>query len=280
LSGSSIDLIDIIDPFVPAVSKDAKVWEAAIRMGRLKKYCAILFEKDPAGDMGLYTTVKRIAREIFELSEEGIVLVERGRISWALDKSVSEVSMNIEMLDLTAELVRAVDGVYSGDCVSVVDDRGDVLGIISEDSLIRVLLRFVPQDLRASEIASKPVEVVDYEAPLLEVIGVMVQKGFRRIVVTREGKVVGVVTMMDVIQRVSESHVEGDPESILVGGSVSSIGYEEPLFVSEDTSASKVAKKLLATGSKCAIVGEPKNISGIVTEKDVIRVIRGGIAQR
>jgi len=278
LSLSSIDLVDLIDPFVPAVSKDAKVWEAVVRMGRLRKYCAVLFEKDPAGDTGLYVTVKRIAREIFELSEEGIVLVERGRISWALDKSVSEVSMNMEMLNLSSYIARAVDGVYSGECVSVVDDRGDVLGIISEDSLIRVLLRAVPQDLRASDIASKPVEFADLEAPLLEVIGVMVQRGFRRMVVASSGRVVGVVTMMDVIQRVSESHIEGDPESLLVGGSISSIGYEEPLFVSEDTSVVSLAKKLLATKSKCALVGDPGAVSGIVTEKDVIRVIRGSIA--
>ncbi|MEM1610906.1 MAG: CBS domain-containing protein [Sulfolobales archaeon] len=277
----TIDLLDLIDPFVPAVNLEAKVWEVAVKMSRVRRYCAILFNKDPSGDVGLYITVKRIAKEIFELSEEGIVLVERGRISWALDRRASEISMKIPTVKTSSGSsgsIEAIDGIYSSECIAIVNEKGDPLGIVSEDSLIRILLKAIPQDLRASEIASKPVEIIDLEAPLLEAIGVMIQRGFRRLVITSGNKVIGIVTMLDIIHRVSEAHIRGDPEAILIGGGISSIGYEEPIFVAEDTSVVSLAKKLLNTRSKCVLVGNMENLLGIITEKDLIRVIRENIS--
>ncbi|MEM4970418.1 MAG: CBS domain-containing protein [Sulfolobales archaeon] len=274
-----VDLLDLIDPFVPAVSLEAKVWEVAIKMSRVRRYCAILFNKDPSGDIGLYVTVKRIAREIFELSEEGIVLVERGKISWALDRRASDISMKIPSVKTTSRSIDVVDGIYSGECIAILSERGDPLGIVSEDSLIRLLLKAIPEDLRASEIASKPVEIIDLEAPLLEAIGIMIQRGFRRLVITSGNRVIGVITMLDIIHKVSEAHIRGDPEAMLVGSGISIIGYEEPIFVSEDTTVVSLAKKLLNTKSKCVLVGDMENLIGIITEKDLIRVIRENISQ-
>ncbi|MDT7887808.1 MAG: CBS domain-containing protein [Desulfurococcales archaeon] len=274
----SVDLIDLIDPFVPAVNLEARIWEVAIKMSRVRRYCAILFSKDPSGDTGLYITVKRIAREIFELSEEGIVLVERGRISWALDKVASEVSMKISAIEVSSDLIKAIEGIYGNECISIINERGDSLGVVSEDSLIRVLLKAIPQDLRASDIASRPVEIIDLDAPLLEAIGVMIQRGFRRLVIMSGDKIYGIITMLDVIHRISEEHIGGDPEKLLVGSGISAIGYEEPMFVAEDSSVISLAKRLLNTRSKCVLVGDPGNLSGIITEKDLIRVIRENIS--
>lgn len=278
MADSAVDLLDLIDPFVPAVSIETKVWEVAIKMSRVRRYCAILFSKDPTGDVGLYVTVKRIAREIFELSEEGIVLVERGRISWALDRRASDISMKIPNVKISSGFIDVAEAVYSGECIAVVSERGDPLGVISEDSLIKLMLKAIPQDLKASEIASKPVEVIDLEAPLLEAIGIMIQKGFRRLVITSGNKIVGIVTMLDIIHKVSEAHIKGDPETMLIGSGVSTIGYEEPVFVSEDTSVASLARKLLNTRSKCVLVGDMENLLGIITEKDLIRVIKESIS--
>ena len=277
MSGLGIDPVDLIDPFAPAVSADSRVWEAAVKMGRVRRPCAVIFIRDPSGDMGLYLTARKVAEEVFELSEEGIVLVERGRISWGLDRRVVEISLKISMVLDTSGISGIVDGVYNSDCVEIVRGDQTPLGVVTEDSLIRVLLRAIPEDMRAEDIASKPIEIIDLDAPLIEAIGVMIQRGFRRLVITSQDRVAGVITMLDIIHRVSESHIRGDPEEILLGSSIGGIGYEGPLFIPENTWVRALAKKLLGTRSKCVLVGSPENPLGIVTEKDLIRIIRENI---
>jgi signal-transduction protein with cAMP-binding, CBS, and nucleotidyltransferase domain len=267
------NLTDLVDPFVPAASATTKVWETAIKMNRLRRPCAVVFNKDPSGDLGLYVTARRVARELFELSEEGLVVVERGRISWILDRNVIEISDKIRNIPISSKLYEVVNGIYSDECLSLTDDSGNPVGCITEDSLIRVLVRTIPSELRAGDVASSPIETIDLEAPLLEAIGVMVQRGFRRLVVSDKGIVIGVVVMLDIISKVSEAHIKGNPDEVLIGKSISGIGYEEPLFVPEDTSLVSLAKKLLNTRSKCVLVGSPESPAGIITEKDIIRVI-------
>lgn len=267
------DLIDLVDPFAPAVNATAKAWEAAVKMSRMRRQCAAVFNKDPSGDLGLYITAKRVAKELFELSEEGLVVVERGRISWVLDRNAIEISDRIRVIKIFSSLYEAVRYIYSDECLSVADESENPVGLITEDSLIRVLARIIPPEMRAGDIASSPIETIDLEAPLLEAIGVMVQRGFRRLVVSDGGKPVGVVIMLDVVSKVSEAHIKGNPDEALIGKSITEIGYEEPLLVPEDTSLISLAKRLLNTRSKCVLVGTPESLVGIVTEKDIIRVI-------
>ncbi len=275
--GLITDLVDLVDPFAPAVSASTKLWEAAIRMSRLRRPCAVVFNRDPAGDLGLYITIRRIARELFELSEEGLVVVERGRFSWILDRNAIEFSDKVGSMALSSSLRDVVSRIYSDECVSLTEDSGGSVGFITEDSLIRVLIKAIPPDIRAVDVASSPVETIDLDAPLLEAIGVMVQKGFRRLVVSDRGRIVGVVVMLDIISKVSEAHMMGNPEGALIGKDISGAGYEEPLFVSENTSLISLAKKLLNTRSKCGLVGSPESPIGIVTEKDIIRIIMSSI---
>lgn len=78
---------------------------------------------------------------------------------------------------------------------------GQMQGIVTEwDFLAKVVDRGVdPASTPVGSLASTPVASCDSETPTHEVIERMAREGIRRIVVTRAGRVVGMITSKDVI---------------------------------------------------------------------------------
>lgn len=266
------DLVDLVDPFALLVQVDTRIWEASYRMGRSRRVCAGVYDKDPSEDLGLYVTARTIAREIFEISEEGIVVVEKGRISWILEKPVGSIASRARRTGRGAPAWKALREILESDCIIVDDEEGRPVGMVTEDSSIRVLAKMIPEDLTAGDAASRPVETIDPEAPLLEAIGVMVQRGFRRLVLSSGEEPVGIITILDVIQWISDSHREGKLDEALVGGSVQSMGYEKPLVIQATASLASAARKLVETRSRCVLVVGEEGL-GILTEKDLVRTL-------
>ena len=57
-----------------------------------------------------------------------------------------------------------------------------------------------PKSVRCNEIMSKPLIAIDRGADLKEAIDLMIEKDIRRLVVTENGKVVGLVSNRDIIR--------------------------------------------------------------------------------
>uniref|UniRef100_A0A7C4FE60 CBS domain-containing protein n=1 Tax=Ignisphaera aggregans TaxID=334771 RepID=A0A7C4FE60_9CREN len=89
----------------------------------------------------------------------------------------------------------------------VVDENGVVFGVITaKDIVIRVLAKGLdPKNVNVTEILSRPVTVVEPDAPLKDVINLMVGTGHGHIpVINKAGKVLGIVTIDDVLKYVPE----------------------------------------------------------------------------
>lgn len=75
----------------------------------------------------------------------------------------------------------------------------DLCGIITEkDILSKVVAKGKdPKKLRASDIMSTPLYTIDQDADVREAFRIFKEKNIRRLPVTKEGKIVGIITLKD-----------------------------------------------------------------------------------
>ncbi len=84
----------------------------------------------------------------------------------------------------------------------VIDRRGNLVGIISKKALLK-LVKLYPED-PIELFASKDFKTLSPSSPLWEAEAILSQFGQKLIPVVEEGKVVGVVTRLDILQRLKE----------------------------------------------------------------------------
>lgn len=89
----------------------------------------------------------------------------------------------------------------------VVDENDIVFGVVTaKDIVIKVLAKGLdPKYTKITQILSRPVTIVDPSTPLKDVINLMIGTGHGHIpVVNKAGKVMGIVTIDDVLKYVPE----------------------------------------------------------------------------
>jgi|UniRef100_A0A7J2U100 CBS domain-containing protein len=89
----------------------------------------------------------------------------------------------------------------------VVDENGIVFGVITaKDIVIKVLAKGLdPNNVKVTEILSRPVTAVEPNVLLKDVINLMIGTGHGHIpVINKTGKVLGIVTIDDVLKYVPE----------------------------------------------------------------------------
>ena len=91
----------------------------------------------------------------------------------------------------------------------VVDDTGNLAGILSDTDCIRAMVKFgFDPDWRGlvSEFMSPNVETVDIEDSILDVAQRFLEKRFRRYPVMEDNRVIGVINRIDVLRALE--HIE------------------------------------------------------------------------
>lgn len=88
-------------------------------------------------------------------------------------------------------------------CAVIVDKKKAPLGIITERDLVKKIISkgISPDNLKAKDIMSKPVVSVEDRTLLIPAVHLMRKRNFRRLVITKKGKLVGIVTQTDITQK-------------------------------------------------------------------------------
>ena len=87
-------------------------------------------------------------------------------------------------------------------CVIIIDKSGNPVGIITERDIVqRVAARNVlPSELKVADTMSKPIATVSPNATVNDAAKLMNNRKIRRLGVIDGGKLVGIVTMKDILQ--------------------------------------------------------------------------------
>ena len=90
---------------------------------------------------------------------------------------------------------------YQVGSVVVLGENGELRGIVTDGDIIQkaVAENKVPSEIRAKDIMSSPVEAIDADSDITQAARLMRKKGVKRLVVTRRGMPVGIVSMSDIL---------------------------------------------------------------------------------
>ncbi|QEQ97374.1 CBS domain-containing protein [Neptunomonas concharum] len=90
----------------------------------------------------------------------------------------------------------------------VVNDRGELVGLLSEVDCLKAILTLTYHEEevggRVGDCMTQDVETISYDANIVEVAKIFIDKGRRRLPVTRDGKLVGQISRSDILRAVEE----------------------------------------------------------------------------
>jgi PAS domain S-box-containing protein len=206
-----------------------------------------------------------------DLKALGDNLGDRGR--W----SVSRV-MNTDILQCPPDtpLDQAATMMTRRHCSSIliVETTGAVAGIWTERDALAVDLDDLDcMTVPVAAVMSSPVKAIAAAATLHEVVTRFRSDGVRHYVVVDAGAPVGVVSQTDLIRH------QGI-HSFLTLRDVGSLIRREPLLVDGEDSVSSIARRLRDRGGDAAVVMVDGRPFGMVTERDVLRLVAHRKASR
>ena len=106
-------------------------------------------------------------------------------------------------------LFKAIDAMKQdeGGCAIVCAEDGSVVGILTErDFLMKIAGQRVDENAPVSDWMSPVVATLTPEATIGEAVAIMNDKGYRNIPLVKDGKLVGSVSVFDVISYLAESY--------------------------------------------------------------------------
>ena len=95
----------------------------------------------------------------------------------------------------------------------VLDEQGAITGIISERDLVRAMHKFGKElfDKRVADLMTTTVVTCSSKDPLAAIMGMMTSQRFRHVPVVDDGKLVGMISIGDVVKsRIEEAQFEVD----------------------------------------------------------------------
>ncbi|MBI4762460.1 MAG: CBS domain-containing protein [Chloroflexota bacterium] len=159
----------------------------------------------------------------------------------------------------------------------VADHEGRILGVISDfDLMAGEWLSAdsesleVMRKLTAADLMSQPVDLVEANMPLAEAVRILIEKDVSRLLVTENGKPVGVISLSDFVASLS-ARISTRRERV---GDVMS---EAILVCRGKTSVLSAARAMTSAGWRSVLVVDAKGkVLGVVSGKDLLHLVQNG----
>ncbi|MBN1795423.1 MAG: CBS domain-containing protein [Sedimentisphaerales bacterium] len=147
----------------------------------------------------------------------------------------------------------------------VITEQDNITGIVTETDFIRKVL---PQhekykELSVGRIMTSPVVTLCQSVPLVEASQIMEENNVKRLPVTRDGKLVGIVTQTDLIQAMT-THIYCD---------ISEIMSENIASVKTGSTVAQAAEKMASDKISCLVVKDKERVTGVITERDIVKKV-------
>jgi CBS domain-containing protein len=202
-----------------------------------------------------------------------------GNFFRAINEPVRHI-MNREVFSVhtSAKISDAIDMMVENKLggIPVVDEEGRVWAIITERDIITIFGRMI-SGAKVSNLMSKKVVTATPETSILEAEKSMIRRGFRRLPVVSEGKLVGIVTVMDILRFFGSGkvfqHLQSGTIDQVLQTPITEIAVKDVVTVGRNVDVGETAKLMWDRGIGALPVVENKKLVGIITERDFFKLI-------
>mgnify|MGYP001770622294 CR=1 FL=1 len=158
----------------------------------------------------------------------------------------------------------------------VINEEGFVEGVITEHDMVKLLVER-KVGVKASEVMTKTIVSVNVDDSLKKVAETMVRHGFRRLVVLSGDSIEGSVSAKGYVSLYSSrrafTFLKSTSIDDILSLPASEILERDYLVVQEDVDVGEVAELMMKTGLNWVLVARGNEVTGIVTERDVLTAL-------
>ena len=209
------------------------------------------------------------------------ILTERwvARTRLNRDENVRKLVREASKLSLGASLSSAAKLMIENDLMQLpVFDGEQLIGIVTDEDILHqgVLEKF--GDTKVEKVMSRDPVVVEEETSISSVISLFRDQGFSRAPVVKKGKLVGIVTVHDIVEKVIQPRVRlssgtGGEKVPALSVPVRGIMARPVITVSQSTKIRDADKLMHSHGISSLVVIKDGTPIGIVTKRDILEPI-------
>lgn len=199
-----------------------------------------------------------------------------GNFLSAINCPIKKIMRNANFVDKKSNIDDVVEIMIKNktSAIPIVDNVHDkkIIGIITErDVLPAAAEKF---GIFIKEIMQKNPIIATLGMMISDVSKIMVRNGYRRLPVIQEDKLVGIVTVFDVLKFLGYGEFHGNNVEEILSERVEKIMEKNVVTLKEDQDVAEVSVLVKKTGiGGFPVVDENGNLTGLVTTSDVIRKI-------
>ncbi len=158
----------------------------------------------------------------------------------------------------------------------VVDDKNSVKAIITERDVAHIFADRI-SGVRVSQIMSKSVVTALPKTTIFEAERTMTTQGFRRLPIVSDGKVIGIITAMDIIRFFGSGdvfkHLQSRTIKQLLNKPALDIATKEVFTINSLADVGQAAKIMQNKNIGALPVVQNEKLVGIITERDFFKII-------
>lgn len=152
--------------------------------------------------------------------------------------------------------------------IPVLDGDQKILGVVSETDMLPAP-KFI--GVEVEEVMQRSVVITTPHTSISDLCKMMLRNGYRRVPVVSEGKLVGIVTVFDVLGFLTKGDFKGFNAEDVLSEKVENIMQKEVMSVNKNKDIGEISKLVKETGKGGFPVTEKNELIGLITTSDIIR---------
>ena len=223
-------------------------------------------------EKGTYTGIIRILdfiKTVFEhFNENKLSLLPKLAAKDLADTNVPSIKFPVDSIKTIINYMIE----YNVGGLSITDENDILLGEVTEKHIIDLFSTSKPMGIKVQDIMTRNPITLSVNNKLYEAINVMIEKNIRRIPITYENELVGIISVRDIV-RYFYTIVE--KEGVLEKGHLEKelwyVGTPRTSTIHKEKDVIQLVKQLRTEGiGSLLVIDNDENLVGIVTDRDII----------
>jgi CBS domain-containing protein len=185
---------------------------------------------------------------------------------------------NAPAVEKAATIARAIELMkqHGVGGLPVVDNMKRVVAIVTERDLLSIF-EGKARGIKVAALMTEKVVTADSETTIIEAERQMVEKSFRRLPLVSQGKLVGIVTAMDIVRFFGSGEVfqhlrSGTIDQVLQTPALHT-GTKVLITISPDANVDEAARTMKERKVGALLVVDNEKLVGILTERDFFKLV-------